>query len=240
MKSTSKIRYLEQNDLQPGRYEIDYGTPIFFDMDGVLIDSTGLHNEAFAYAYNKVVKPKQPLPVGPQKHVRDDGTVAHTLPKYDWDEAAKTSFKLDVMSVFDPKERSDVKKHKDKYFKSQLHRIVHSFDLTSVLKKASNPLALVTSCSRDVAMLILQRAGLIEVPWKALVMPMGPDEKKQQTYERALKITRWHPHQVIAYEDSQTGVEAAQNAHLLDVRRTTFKELSEAAQRVKKFHVTHF
>lgn len=218
----TKLVAVPPNADQVLRYEIEDGRPLFFDLDGVLVDSKGLHDRAFVAAYLRIVRRSLP----------------ETLP---WDEAAKTSEKLDLLKVTNPGERSQIKLWKDKFFRSSLHQIEYSMILNHGIRLTTNPRVVVTSCSTKIALEILELSGLLEIPWVGIVTPQSQDEKKTQTYARALALFRkgWSATQVIAFEDSLVGYEAALN-NGIDARRMFYKDLRDAYGRLSTQGIVFF
>lgn len=190
-------------------FTVGDGQPLMFDLDGVLVDSRGLHDRAFRVAVLKVAGIAYPDP--PQ-----------------WEEAAKTRTKLDHLKIKNPLMRKAVKRAKDAYFLATIDHVKCSQQIPATLNQLTNSIALVTSCSRDIMMVILNKTGLIEVKWRAIVSPESEDEKKDETYRRALKYARFDPLIATVFEDSNTGLEAARTAGLKDVREMHYHRLLDA------------
>lgn len=216
----TKISHLAENDHQQGRYEIERGQPLLFDLDGVLVDSGGLHDSAFLAAYREKTNRGIPFP----------------LP---WEEAAKTAHKLDALGVESQLLRDEIKQRKDELFQASLGHIRHDRRIAEMLSNLTNEISVVTSCSTAFVSKIMHAAGLLSrIKWKAIVSPKTNGEMKQETYRRALFMLRYDPREILAFEDSATGLEAARQCGILKAREMTFQRLSEGAGRAAQHRNT--
>ena len=149
---------------------------ITFDLDGILINSEGLHNEAFFHALDRV---GVDLPSNLQSQ---DGWVGVSTRRdvlgEDF-EVLSTSAKLDFFGISNPSTRDLVKKSKDLIFADLIPKIKFNpflaVDLAR-LKESGAFIAVVTNGTRPNLELILEMIGLStqsSINTLSVISPMG-------------------------------------------------------------------
>lgn len=191
-----------------------------FDLDGVLIDSHGLHDQAFGASLEALGE-------------FDLAQMYSMLTKQEPLEALSTRAKLARLGraeLYDA-----VKPVKDEAFIALIQQIRYSrwapIDLHRVRRLA--PIALVTSCTQAVALRILEHAHLAPEDFDAFVAPANPEEPTKphpHLYERAkdaiAMLDRGASNFWYGFEDSPAGLTAVAAAGGIPIR-TTFNEIME-------------
>ena len=203
---------------------MNYANPeiITFDLDGILINSDGLHDEAFVGALTELKMDKAVATYGELRR-------AQSL------EAVSTREKLRRIGAEDYYQQ--VKDLKDKLFYDLLPRVEFNqwlrYDLErnfgSLSAECRGPkLAVVTNCTESMAMKLLDMAGIAGLLPVFAATGSTQTKPHPQLYHQAGEDLGYAPGMTwLALEDSDHGIAAAQAAGVSHPVKTTFKEVKE-------------
>lgn len=182
----------------------------FFDLDGTLIDTAEANYIAYSEAINNVCG----VQVSRQEFRKTNGMVykdflALLVPNI-------TDAKIEQISVY----------KKDAYVKQLDKTTPNTFLLNFLKNMAENYVTvLVTTAKKDNAAAVLARYGLNGMFNYTI---FGDDVKNMkpnpEAYMKALELSNLNPKEVIAFEDSNAGIMAAQKAGIPTIHIRSFNE----------------
>ena len=170
---------------------------LFFDLDGTLFDT----DEANFLSYKKSFLQK-----GFEVNKSQFNEIKGTRSDYFIPILAPNITKDDIQ---------DIKKYKSKFYSELIDKIPPNNELISFLAtmRPHHKIALVSTASRENAIPILKKAKIIDL-FDLLIF--GGDVKNSkpdpESYNLALQGLNLRPDEVVAFEDSETGILAARNA----------------------------
>lgn len=191
---------------------------VLFDLDGVLVDSRGLHDQALRLALDELQLPYlTPLP---------------------WsDEALRTSQKLFLLGIRDEGGKiRDLKARRYRELLCEAGRL--RFQNADAMRRAFTGLeyvGLVTTCGweGDVLGLSLRLLGLEKRGFDQIFAPYDGATKKESMYKAAYQWVQGCRYgypitDTLVIEDSDVGVAAALAAGFTKIKQVTFEQLREA------------
>ncbi len=169
----------------------------FFDLDGTLVDTHMANYEAYRRA------------------LEDYGvSISFEEFKKSIGHQAKTFLPWFAPGLADD-DYEDMAQKKKEYYKEAVQQSVLNVSLVDFMKKIqpNNTIVLVTTAKKDNAMTVLKHHGLSEV-FDFVITAEDVDKSKPhpECYEKALKKAKLKPEEVIAFEDSEPGIKAAESA----------------------------
>lgn len=182
---------------------------IAFDLDGVLVNSKGLHERTFKRALAEL----SPTAAAQYELLSPNGEL----------EALSTLRKL--QRIAEERWYPRVKARKDELFERCIPEIKFhpelAFDLRRVQRTAAERVVIVTNCTNAMAIKILQHAGLQEFDFVAPLGPNIPTKPDPYLYEQAAKYCKLpragRRNVACAFEDSDSGFAAAKAAGFFPV-----------------------
>lgn len=180
----------------------------FFDLDGTLVDTHRANFEAY-------------------RHALEDFGVELTFDEFKKSigHQAKT-----FLPWFAPhltaEELDEVAEKKKQYYKDYVHLSVLNHQLVDFLKylKPHHTIVLVTTAKRENAETMLRHHDLIDLFDLMVTFEDVTDSKPSpEAYQLALERTNLKPSEVIAFEDSPSGISAASGAGIAVVEIGDFK-----------------
>ncbi len=196
---------------------------ITFDLDGILINSHGLHDEAFIFALESLGMNAAALKY--KELIEDEGAL----------EAISTRGKLERLGA--AAYYTQVKEAKDAHFYTLLPRVIVSpwlkVDLRRVKRELDAHIGIVTNCSEQMAYKLLELADIGPTDFPVFApQPGEPTKPHPALYMRAdaaftAAARNRAPYDWVALEDSQHGIEAAKAAGVPTPILTTYQETQE-------------
>jgi beta-phosphoglucomutase len=173
---------------------------LFFDLDGTLCDT----DQANYHAYSKAFQD--------EGHHIDEPTF--------WSEAVGTHANDFIRALIPGISTESVKRireHKARYYPELMHLVRPHRELIDFLKVTSplHQTVLVTTAAEANAMSVVRATGLVEL-FDHFVFGTSVEHNKPhpEAYLKALQLTGLQPDEALAFEDSQTGIDAAVAAGL--------------------------
>lgn len=192
---------------------VEQRTPyLLLDVDGVLIDTTGLQDATLNLALESL------------------GYAARWTPSHG-EEALSSVAKLTALGV-PPDQHQRIKDRKLYFFKRDMSKIRFDPHLAIWLRRAKRfypgGVALVTSMRRSMLLETLKHAQVPYGMFDGLITQevVGPDRVKPHPDPYLLGAAQLcaHPRDCTVYEDSDTGIASATAARCGVIRRTTYEE----------------
>lgn len=185
---------------------------ICFDLDGVLVDSDGLHSAAFWSAVTDV-----------EPHAFSTGGIPEEL---------STSAKLDRLGIKNRVSRDEIKRMKDLRFADSIPQIKFQGTLRYDLRRLRDryrgvKLAVVSNCTDPNFDRILEHAGLLD-GFNFYIHPCDSTERPKPDpylYHQALYCAGCAPENAIVFEDSDNGVAAGKAAGIANTYKTSYEEM---------------
>jgi len=182
---------------------------LFFDLDGTLVNTY----EADFLAYRDAIREATGVTVDRDAFMSTNGM--------------EMKQKLKLLTPDATEEQvQGVAAGKKKYYKNYLDKTVPNESLIAFLAdmRAHHTTALVTTAKRQNAELVLEAHGIYEY-FDVFVFGDEVVEAKPhpESYLRALELTGLNPDEVLAFEDSQTGLDAAHSAGIKTIRIRSFE-----------------
>lgn len=182
---------------------------LFFDLDGTLVNTY----EADFLAYRDAIEEVTGIRVERDAFMSTNGMEMRD--------------KLKILVPNTSEEQADaVAAGKKKYYKDYLDKTVPNESLIAFLAdmKAHHTTALVTTAKRQNAELVLEAHGILEFfDVKVFGDEVEHSKPHPESYETALRLAELKPDEVLAFEDSQTGIDAAHAAGIKTVRIRSFE-----------------
>lgn len=181
---------------------------LFFDLDGTLVNTY----EADFLAYRDAIEDATGIVVKREYFMATNGM-----------EMRK---KLDILAPdVTPEQVKQIAAGKKKYYKNYLHKTVPNESLISFLTDMAqyHTTALVTTAKQQNAEAVLNEYGITDL-FDAKVFGDGVENPKPhpESYLKALELTGLSPDEVLAFEDSKTGIDAAHAAGIKTVHIRSF------------------
>ena len=185
----------------------------FFDLDGTLVDT----HEANYHAYKHAVKDVMDIDLGEElkRRIKMGESSEQFLPK--------------LLDTTDDSHFDRIKSRKKELYPDYLHHSKPNDFLISFLRQMAGDFetVLVTTAKRKSGLAVLKAHGLDGYFSHSIfgedVKRMKPDP---EAYLLALKTTGLKPDEVIIFEDSDIGLETADNAGIAAVHIRTFHEFA--------------
>lgn len=180
----------------------------FFDLDGTLVDTHRANFEAY-------------------RHALEDYGVAITFDEFKKSigHQAKTFLPWFAPSL-SSEELDEVAEKKKQFYKEYVHLSVPNTQLVELLKylKPHHVIVLVTTAKRVNAEMMLTHHKLQDVFDQIITFEDVTNSKPSpESYQLALERTKLKPNEVIAFEDSPSGIAAASGAGIAVVEVRDFR-----------------
>ena len=173
---------------------------MFFDLDGTLCDTDEANYEAYAKAFN------------------DEG---YTISESDFWEYARGTHADFFIAKLAPNISTEaiarLRKRKAEYYPQLMHLIRPHKELISFLRVIAplHETVLVTTASRQNAIHVLAASNISSLfKYKVFGDDVTNPKPHAEAYEKALQLTGLSSDEVIAFEDSQAGIDAATAASI--------------------------
>lgn len=183
----------------------DHFDALIFDMDGTLVDSGQLHEQAWAAMFEKFAIPLDRPFMRSLAGVPTKGTIEILLEKFNIDAHAN----LHEMIAY-----------KEKFVHENMHKFVKPTVLIEVAKKyhGGKPMAIGTGATTEEANIILKLCGL-DIYMQAVV---GADQVKNpkpapDTFLRCAELLGVNANKCVVFEDSKMGLQAAKSAGMVAI-----------------------
>lgn len=183
----------------------DHFEALIFDMDGTLVDSGQLHQQAWQMMLKKYKFPLDPAFMRSLAGVPTKGTIEILIEKFN----IKTDATVDEMTHY-----------KERCVNENLQKFVKPTALIDIVKKyhGKKPMAIGTGATTAEAEIVVQICGLSDY----LKIIVGADQVKNpkpapDTFLRCAELLNVNPKNCVVFEDSQLGLQAAKSAGMAGI-----------------------